>query len=33
MYAGFAVAKNFGLFMGDIESVLGKVQGAGVVKY
>lgn len=34
MYAGFAVAKNFDLFLADIESVLGKAQGAGfVVKY
>lgn len=33
MYAGFAVAKNLGLFLGDIESVLGKPQGAGVAKY
>ncbi|KAJ0030562.1 hypothetical protein Pint_14331 [Pistacia integerrima] len=33
MYAGFAAAKNFDLFLGDIESVLGKAQGAGFVKY
>ncbi|KAK6236014.1 hypothetical protein SCA6_011351 [Theobroma cacao] len=33
MYTGFAVAKNFDLFHGDIESVLGKAQGAGFVKY
>ncbi|KAK2646599.1 hypothetical protein Ddye_021794 [Dipteronia dyeriana] len=33
MYAGFAVAKNLDLFSGDIESVLGKAQGSGLVKY
>ena len=33
MYAGFAVAKNFSLFHGDIESVLGKAQNVGFVKY
>ena len=33
MYAGFAVAKNLGLFHGDVESVLGKAQNIGVVKY
>ncbi|KAF7806548.1 isoform B [Senna tora] len=33
MYAGFAVAKNLSLFHGDIESVLGKTQNAGFVKY
>ncbi|KAK3221643.1 hypothetical protein Dsin_008668 [Dipteronia sinensis] len=33
MYAGFAVAKNLDLFSGDIESVLGKAQGSGFVKY
>ncbi|XP_028793987.1 uncharacterized protein LOC114749629 isoform X1 [Neltuma alba] len=33
MYAGFAMAKNFGLFHGDIESVLGKAQNVGFVKY
>lgn len=33
MYAGFAVAKDFDLFLADIESILGKSQTAGVVKY
>ncbi|KAL2322172.1 hypothetical protein Fmac_026551 [Flemingia macrophylla] len=33
MLAGFAVAKKFSLFHGDVESVLGKVQNVGVVKY
>uniref|UniRef100_A0A5B7C0W9 Uncharacterized protein n=1 Tax=Davidia involucrata TaxID=16924 RepID=A0A5B7C0W9_DAVIN len=33
MYAGFAVAKNLNLYQGDIESVLGKAQNAGFVKY
>ncbi|KAM7268686.1 hypothetical protein ACFE04_010852 [Oxalis oulophora] len=32
MYAGFAVAKNFGLFEGSIESLLGKAQAGGFVK-
>ncbi|KAK8991197.1 hypothetical protein V6N11_062218 [Hibiscus sabdariffa] len=30
MYTGFSVAKQFNLFQGDIESVLGKAQNAGV---
>ena len=33
MHAGFAVAKKFGLFHGDVESVLGKVQNFGFAKY
>ncbi|XVF34362.1 hypothetical protein REPUB_Repub18cG0053100 [Reevesia pubescens] len=33
MYAGFSVAKKFDLFNGDIESVLGKAQSVGLVKY
>ncbi|XP_013599071.1 PREDICTED: uncharacterized protein Cbei_0202 [Brassica oleracea var. oleracea] len=33
MFSGFAVAKNFDLFDGAIESVIGKAQGAGLVKY
>ncbi|KAJ7955667.1 FAD/NAD(P)-binding oxidoreductase family protein [Quillaja saponaria] len=33
MYAGFTVAKNFSLFHGDIESVLGKAQTDTSVKY
>ncbi|GAB2267492.1 hypothetical protein Dimus_002475 [Dionaea muscipula] len=33
MYAGFAVARNLGLYTGDIESVLGKARNAGSVKY
>lgn len=33
MYAGFSVAKKFDLFQGDIESVLGKAQSGGLVKY
>lgn len=33
MYAGFAVAKDFGLFPADIESILGKAQAAGFAKY
>ncbi|KDP38707.1 hypothetical protein JCGZ_04060 [Jatropha curcas] len=33
MHAGFAVAKNFDLFLDDIELVLGKAQGVGYVKY
>ncbi|KAL5842166.1 hypothetical protein ACOSQ3_012769 [Xanthoceras sorbifolium] len=33
MYSGFAVAKNLDLFPHDIESVLGKAQGGGLVKY
>ncbi|KAK9697443.1 hypothetical protein RND81_08G038000 [Saponaria officinalis] len=33
MYAGFAVAKNLGLCTLDVESMLGKAQSSGVVKY
>lgn len=33
MHAGFAVAKKIGLFHGDLESVLGKAQNVGFVKY
>ncbi|XVF88130.1 hypothetical protein PTKIN_Ptkin19aG0025300 [Pterospermum kingtungense] len=33
MYTGFSVAKKFDLFEGDIESVLGKAQSGGLVKY
>ncbi|KAF6176511.1 hypothetical protein GIB67_007894 [Kingdonia uniflora] len=34
MYAGFAVAKDLGLYEGDVESVLGKAQkNTGFVKY
>ncbi|XP_061365104.1 uncharacterized protein LOC133308496 [Gastrolobium bilobum] len=33
MHAGFAVAKKFSLFHGDVESVLGKAQSVGFVKY
>ncbi|KAB2087000.1 hypothetical protein ES319_A04G073500v1 [Gossypium barbadense] len=33
MYSGFSVAQKLGLFHGDIESVLGKAQSAGMVKY
>ncbi|CAL9227497.1 unnamed protein product [Arabidopsis halleri] len=33
MFSGFAVAKSFDLFDGSIESVIGKAQGAGLVKY
>ncbi|XP_043695751.1 uncharacterized protein Cbei_0202 isoform X4 [Telopea speciosissima] len=34
LYAGFAVAKNFGLFKGDIELILGKAsRHTGFVKY
>lgn len=33
MYAGFAVAKSFELCHGDIESILGKAQSPGFVKY
>lgn len=32
-FAGFAVAKNFNLFHGSLESVLGKTQGFGISKY
>ena len=33
MYAGFAVAKSFGLYSDDIESILGKAQIVGSTKY
>uniref|UniRef100_A0A2N9EYW1 FAD-binding domain-containing protein n=1 Tax=Fagus sylvatica TaxID=28930 RepID=A0A2N9EYW1_FAGSY len=33
MYAGFAVARNFDLYDSCIESILGKAQSAGFVKY
>ncbi|PHT75285.1 hypothetical protein T459_18807 [Capsicum annuum] len=33
MYSGFALAKSLGLFQGSIESVLGKAQSAGFIKY
>lgn len=33
VYAGFAVAKSFDLCGGGIESILGKAQNPGVVKY
>ncbi|XP_058747493.1 uncharacterized protein LOC131620436 [Vicia villosa] len=33
MHAGFAVAKKFNLFHGDVKSVLGKAHNAGLVKY
>ncbi|KOM28228.1 hypothetical protein LR48_Vigan511s005100 [Vigna angularis] len=33
MHAGFAVAKRFSLFHGDVESVLGKAPSLGVAKY
>lgn len=33
MYAGFAVARNFNLYDGCIESILGKAQSSGLVKY
>lgn len=33
MNAGFAVAKKFNLFHGDVKSVLGKAHNAGLVKY
>ncbi|KAJ4845819.1 hypothetical protein Tsubulata_008228 [Turnera subulata] len=33
MNSGFAVAKKFGLYIDGIESVLGKAQSAGFVKY
>ncbi|KAE9608320.1 hypothetical protein Lal_00026239 [Lupinus albus] len=33
MHAGFAVAKRFSLFHGDLESVLGKAQNVGFMKY
>ncbi|KAK1322893.1 hypothetical protein QJS10_CPA02g01341 [Acorus calamus] len=33
MYCGFAVAKELNLYEGDVESVLGKAQNTGFVKY
>ncbi|GAB4853642.1 hypothetical protein Ancab_017833 [Ancistrocladus abbreviatus] len=33
MYAGFAIAKNLGLYTAGVESLLGKAQNAGFVKY
>ncbi|KAI3444043.1 hypothetical protein Pfo_000708 [Paulownia fortunei] len=33
MHAGFAVARNLGLYDGSIDSVLGKAQNVGFVKY
>lgn len=33
MYAGFAVAKNFNLYDGDLETVLGKAQSSGSIMY
>lgn len=33
MYAGFAVAKNFGLCNEGIESILGKARSAGFLEY
>ncbi|XP_031121894.1 uncharacterized protein LOC116024984 [Ipomoea triloba] len=33
MHAGFALAKNLGLYEGNLDSVLGKAQNVGVVKY
>lgn len=33
MYAGFAVAKSFNLYHGDLETVLGKAQNSGSVMY
>ncbi|GKV42100.1 hypothetical protein SLEP1_g49542 [Rubroshorea leprosula] len=33
MHTGFVVAKQFDLFHGDIESILGKALGTGFVKY
>lgn len=33
MHAGFAVAKKFNLFHGDVKTVLGKAHNAGLVKY
>lgn len=33
MFAGFALAKNLGLYQGSTETVLGKAQNAGVAKY
>ncbi|KAL0451327.1 UNVERIFIED_CONTAM: putative protein Cbei [Sesamum latifolium] len=33
MHAGFAIARNLGLYDGSIDSILGKPQNVGVVKY
>ncbi|KAK4774221.1 hypothetical protein SAY87_029240 [Trapa incisa] len=33
MYAGFAVAKCFNLFLGDVESILGKAHSMSVANY
>ncbi|KAK4781305.1 hypothetical protein SAY87_017411 [Trapa incisa] len=33
MYAGFAVAKSFNLFLGDVESILGRAHSMSVVNY
>lgn len=33
MYAGFALAEALGLCLGGVESVFGKTQSAGIVKY
>lgn len=33
MHAGFAVARNLGLYDGSMDSVLGKAQGVGFAKY
>ncbi|XP_019170755.1 PREDICTED: uncharacterized protein LOC109166277 [Ipomoea nil] len=33
MHAGFALAKNLGLYESNLDSVLGKAQNVGVVKY
>lgn len=33
LYAGFAVARNFGLYDDSIENILGKAQSPGLVKY
>lgn len=33
MHAGFAVARNLGLYDGSMDSVLGKAQSVGFAKY
>ncbi|PKI52367.1 hypothetical protein CRG98_027293 [Punica granatum] len=33
MYAGFAVAKSFGLFLGDVESILGRAHSMSFASY
>lgn len=33
MYAGFAVAKSFGLFLGDVESILGRAHNMSFANY